>query len=67
LDAGEAFERMQINRIIANNPDSAAFMAAKRKTLTGSGTAGGFGGVKGKSEATRRLEHEQAIAAGVIG
>ncbi len=80
LDAGEAFERMQSERVLATNPDSAAFQAARRKTAAGPGTlaaaaaaghagAGGasaarFGGVKGAAEATRKLEHEQAIASG---
>ena len=55
---------MQIDKIIATNPDSAAFMAARRKAASGQGAAAVFGGVKGKSEATRRLEHEKAIAVG---
>lgn len=73
LDAGEAFERMQLERIMATNPESAAYHAAMRKAghagpgaLAGGGGAGtrGFGGVKAKGEAMRKREHELAIATG---
>ena len=72
---------MQVERVVATNPDGAAFHAARRKAAAGPGAlaaasasaagAGGagsparFGGVKGKGEATRRLELERAIATGV--
>ncbi len=65
MDAGEAFEQMQIGRVMATNPESAAFMAARRKLGVRPGASPGkFGGVKGAADATRRIEYEQAIAAG---
>ncbi len=70
LDAGEAFERMQLSRIMATNPDSAAYHAAMRKSVTASpgrvAPGGPVGGVKAQAQAMRRREHEQAIAAGLV-
>ena len=68
LDAGEAFERMQLAQIVANNPDSAAYHAAMRKVGGAVRTAspGRFGGVKAQADAMRRRELEQAIAAGTV-
>ena len=65
LDAGEAFERMQIGRIVATNPDSAAFHSALRKAAQVNPPKG-FQGVKAVAEATRKREHVQAIAAGLL-
>lgn len=65
LDAGEAFERMQIGRVVASNPDGAAFHAALRKAQAISPVKG-FQGVKAAAEATRKREHEKAIAAGLV-
>ncbi|KAG1676321.1 hypothetical protein FOA52_001116 [Chlamydomonas sp. UWO 241] len=70
LDAAEAFERMQVSRMTANDPDSVSYHTAVRKAgaapgaLTGAAGTARFGGVKAKGEATRRREAEQAIAAG---
>ena len=65
LDASEAFERMQTGRVVASNPDGAAFHAALRKAQAAS-PGKGFQGAKAAAEATRKREHEQAIAAGVV-
>ncbi|KAJ9506575.1 hypothetical protein QJQ45_018998 [Haematococcus lacustris] len=45
LDAGEAFERMQLARLAANDPDSAVFHSALKKTA-GVRASGAFGGMK---------------------
>jgi hypothetical protein len=38
LDAGEAFERAELQRIMATDPDSSAFhMARKKSTMAGGG------------------------------
>ena len=71
LDAGEAFERMQLAQIMSTNPDGAAYHAAMRKVAGGGGamrkeSPGRFGGVKAQAEANRRREQEQAIAAGTV-
>ncbi|GAX79184.1 hypothetical protein CEUSTIGMA_g6624.t1 [Chlamydomonas eustigma] len=63
LDAGEAFEKMQVGRIMAKNPESSAFHAARRKM--GGNSPNRYHGVKAAAEATRRLEYEKAIAAGL--
>lgn len=37
LDPGEAFDKMQFERIVAFDPDSTAYYAARKKTLAGPG------------------------------
>ncbi len=41
LDPGEAFERAQAARIMATNPDSGAFHAARKKLTTATAGTGG--------------------------
>lgn len=72
LDAGEAFERMQLGRITATDPDSAAYHAAAKKTLRGAGgpvagtrSQGAFGGSKAAADALRRKEYEALINQGL--
>ena len=65
LDAGEAFERMQINRVAAIDPTMVAYHAALKKTGLQGRPQGTFGGVKAAADATRKKEHEAAIAAGL--
>ncbi|GIL58915.1 hypothetical protein Vafri_13928 [Volvox africanus] len=70
LDAGEAFERMQLARITERDPDSLAYHAAMRRTAaTAHGGGGGAvsrppagaGGAKAAAAATRRMEATQAL------
>ncbi|GIM16156.1 hypothetical protein Vretimale_18808 [Volvox reticuliferus] len=70
LDAGEAFERMQLARITERDPDSLAYHAAMRRTAHGGGGGGGAavsrspagaGGAKAAAAATRRMEATQAL------
>ena len=69
MDAAEAFERMQIERIVASDPDSTAYHAAMRKTSTAAPgairTQGQFPGVKGQADAIRRKEQEKMINLGL--
>jgi kinesin family protein 6/9 len=67
LDAGEAFERMQLARVAANDPDSAAYHAARKKAapLATVRASGAFGGVKGAADAVRKKEYEALINAGL--
>ncbi|GLC42055.1 Kinesin heavy chain [Pleodorina starrii] len=66
LDAGEAFERMQLARITERDPDSLAYHAAMRRTAAPGATAArplpgavGGGGAKAAAAATRRMEATQ--------
>lgn len=78
LDAGEAFERMQLARITERDPDSLAYHAALKRTLgPGAGLGGGAGGLggghqgapgggaKAAAAATRRMEVTAAVNRGM--
>ncbi|KXZ54349.1 hypothetical protein GPECTOR_5g430 [Gonium pectorale] len=64
LDAGEAFERMQLARITERDPDSLAYHAALRRTVGPAAAAASprvaAMGAKGAAAATRRMEATQA-------
>ncbi|GFR47649.1 hypothetical protein Agub_g9392 [Astrephomene gubernaculifera] len=72
LDAGEAFERMQLARITERDPDSLAYHAALRRSGAaapgaagpGAGAAGSGGGAKAAAAASRRLEQTQTMNRG---
>ena len=69
LDPGEAFERMQLDRIIANDPDSGAFHAAQKRSAMPSNvrSSGQFGGVKGQASTVRKQEQAHRINFGLRG
>lgn len=65
-DAGEAFEKMQLSRLTASDPDSAAYHAALRRTAAAPvRSSTNFGGVKAAADATRKREHEALVNAGL--
>ncbi len=68
LDAGEAFERMQMARVTASDPDSLAYHAAMRKSTQQAAVRGSraFGGEKAAADAIRKREYMQAINAGLV-
>jgi hypothetical protein len=44
LDPGEAFEQLEAARIMATNPDSSAFHAARKRAAASRAAAGSPGG-----------------------
>ncbi|EFJ50296.1 Kif9 type kinesin [Volvox carteri f. nagariensis] len=75
LDAGEAFERMQLARITERDPDSLAYHSALRRTAAGPPGSHGMGrpppagasggNAKAAAAATRRMEATQAVNRGL--
>ncbi len=70
LDAGEAFERMQMARITERDPDSLAYHQALRRTAAVGGPGGPSrpatvaAGAKAAASATRKMEATAAVNRG---
>ena len=55
-DQEEKFERLNMERIMSTDPESSAFLAARKSLVRGAAGSKQFGGEKSRALQTRKLE-----------